>query len=158
VQPSNNSFSGWYVQGSYILTGEAHTYNPATAAFTSPKPAKPFSLKDGTWGAFELAARFSDLNLNSHTADPASVVTNWAGTARTYTYYNTVRGGDQKILTLGINWYLNSAVRLSANYQYIDISRLQAPATVTTAATPLLPTVDGGQKLSTVEMRFQLSI
>lgn len=158
VAPSNDTFSGWYVQGAYVLTGESRTYNPATGSFTAPKVAKPFSLKDGTWGAFEIAARFSDLNLNSHANDTANVITDWAGADRTYTYYNTVRGGEQKIVTIGLNWFLNTAVRVSTDYQYIDVSRLQAPATVKTSGTPALPTLNGGQKLSTVEMRFQLSL
>ena len=158
VQPSNNTFNGWYVQGSWIITGENRIYNPATASFTGPKVSKPLSLKDGTWGALEFAARFSDLNLNSHKNDATNVVTAWTAASRTYTYYNTVRGGDQKIVTLAVNWYPNAAVRISADYQYIDVSRLQTPAAVTTAATPTLATLNGGQKLSTVAMRFQLSL
>lgn len=158
VQPSNNSFSGWYVQGSWLITGESRIYNPATASFGSPKVSKPFSLKDGTWGAFELAARFSDLNLNSHQDDASNVVTNWTGTSRTYTYYNTVRGGNQKILTVGVNWYLNTNVKIAADYQYIDVSRLQTPAAVTTTGTPSLPAVNGGQKVNTFALRFQLSL
>lgn len=158
VTPSNNSFSGWYVQGAWTITGESRSYVPGTASFAAPRPAKPFSLKDGTWGAFEFAARYSDLNLNSHANDAASVVTNWTSTARTYTYYNTVRGGDQKILTLGLNWYPNANVKIAADYQYIDVSRLQPPAAVSTAGTPALPALNGGQKLSTVAMRFQLAL
>jgi phosphate-selective porin OprO/OprP len=158
VTPSSNSFNGWYVQAAYMLTGESRSYNAATGSFTAPKPSKPFSLKDGTWGAFEVAARFSELNLNSHKDDPANIVTGWTSTAKTYTYYNTVRGGDQKILTLGVNWYPNSNIKLALDYQYIDVSRLQAPAAVTTAAAPSLAAVNGGQKLSTLAMRFQLAL
>jgi phosphate-selective porin OprO and OprP len=158
VQPSNNDFSGWYLQGSWILTGESRVYNPSTASFTAPKVAKPFSLKDGGWGALELVARFSDLNLNSHTGDVSSVTTNWTSAARTYTYYNTVRGGEQKIFTIGVNWYMNAAIKMALDYQYIDVSRLQAPAAVTTAGTPLLPALNGGQKLSTIALRTQLSL
>jgi phosphate-selective porin OprO/OprP len=158
VQPNGNTFSGWYVQGSWILTGESKSYSPATGAFTSPKPAEPFSLKDGGWGALELAARFSDLNLNSHTADAANVITDWSGTARTTTYYNTVRGGDQKILTFGVNWYLNSVVRFALDYQWIDVTRLQAPAAVTVSGTPVLPALNAGQTLHTIAFRTQLSI
>lgn len=158
VQPSSNSFSGWYLQGSWIMTGEARGYNPATASFTAPKPAKNFSIKDGTWGAFEFVARYSDLNLNSHTGDATDLVTAWTASSKTYTYYNTVRGGDQKIATFGINWYMNQAVRLALDYQYIDVTRLQTPAAVATAGTPALPSLNGGQKLSTIALRFQLSI
>ncbi len=158
VQPSSNSFSGWYVQGSWFLTGENRVYNQATGAFGPPKPAKNFSLKDGTWGAFEFVARFSDLDLNSHTDATDNVITAWTNSGKTYTYYNTVRGGEQKILTVGLNWYLNPAVRMALDYQYIDVSRLQTPAAVTTAGTPTLPSLNGGQKLSTIGLRLQLSI
>jgi phosphate-selective porin OprO and OprP len=158
VQPSSNDFSGWYVQGSWILTGEARVYSPATASFGSPKVTQPFSIKDGGWGAFELAARYSNLNLNSHTGDASNITSNWTSSARSYTYYNTVRGGEQKIFTLGLNWYLNAALRMSLDYQYIDTSRLQTPAVVTTAGTPALPAINGGQSLNTLALRMQMSI
>ncbi len=156
--PGNNSFSGWYVQGSWIMTGESRVYNPATGSFGAPKVAKPFSLKDGGWGAFELVARFSDLDLNSNANDTSRVTTDWTNTARSYTFFNTVRGGEQKIFTAGVNWYLNTVIRASLDYQYIDVSRLQAPSPVTTAGTPVLPALNGGQTLSTIGMRLQVSI
>jgi phosphate-selective porin OprO and OprP len=158
LQPSNNGFNGWYLQGSWVLTGESRVYNQATASFGAPKPAKNFSIKDGTWGAFEFVARYSSLDLNSHADDATNVVTGWTGSGKTYTYYNTVRGGEQKIVTVGINWYMNPALRMALDYQYIDVSRLQTPAAVTTNGTPTLPTLNGGQKLSTIGLRFQLSI
>jgi len=159
VQPSNNNFSAWYVQASWILTGESKGYNAANGAFTPPKPAQPFSLSNGGWGAWELAPRYSDLNLNDHINDTSNVVTNWTGTAtRTYTYYNTVRGGDQKIATIGLNWYPNSTVRFALDYQWIDVSRLQSPAVVTTTGTPALPTVNGGQTVQTIAFRAQLAL
>jgi phosphate-selective porin OprO/OprP len=158
VRPSSNNFSAWYLQGSWILTGESKGYNPATGAFTSPKPAKPFSLTNDGWGAWELAARYSDLNLNSHANDASNVITNWTGpSTKTYTYYNTVRGGDQKIATVGLNWYVNNAVRFAFDYQWIDVNRLQAPAAVTTTGTPALPTVNGGQNLQTMAARMQVA-
>ena len=158
VQPLSNSFSGWYVQGSWIITGEARPYNPATASFSSPKPAKNFSIKDGGWGALELVARYSSLDLDSHANDATNAVTGWTGTGKTYTYYNTVRGGVQNIVTIGVNWFLNPAIKLALDYQYIDVSRLQTPAVVTTAGTPTLAALNGGQTLSTIAMRLQLSI
>jgi len=158
VQPSNNSFSAWYVQGSWILTGESKGYNPATGSFTPPKPAHPFSLDDGGWGAWELAARYSALNLNSHANDGSNVITAWTGaTTRTYTYYNTVRGGDQRIATVGLNWYPNNTVRFALNYEWIDVNRLQTPAAVTTTNTPALPTVSGGQTIQAIALRAQVS-
>jgi phosphate-selective porin OprO and OprP len=159
VRPSNDNFSGWYVQASWVLTGESRGYSATNGAFTPPKPAEPFSLAHGGWGAWELAARFSDLNLNDHALDPSAVITNWTGAAtRTYTFTNTVRGGDQRIATVGLNWYPNNALRFAVDYQWIDVSRLQTPAAVITTGSPVLPTVNGGQTLRTIAVRAQLSL
>jgi phosphate-selective porin OprO/OprP len=159
VQPSNNSLSAWYLQATWILTGEQKPYNVANGAFTAPKVAHPFKFgPDSGWGAFELAGRYSELDLNSHEHDAASVITNWVGANRTFTYYNTERGGDQRILTAELNWYPNTFVKFGIQYQYIQVSRLQAPAAVTTAGVPVLPVVNGGQNLSTIALRSQCSL
>ncbi|MEJ1968750.1 MAG: porin [Rhizomicrobium sp.] len=160
VQPSNNSFTGWYAQLSWFLTGEQKPYSVATGSFTAPKILHPLGFGDDAgWGAFELAGRYSDLDLNSHELDGTDIVTNWTGaTTRTYNFYNTVRGGDQRILTAALNWYPNSFVKFAFQYQYVQVSRLQSPAAVTTAGVPVLPTVNGGQNLSTIALRAQLSL
>ncbi len=160
VQPSNDSLSGWYAQATWILTGEQKPYNTATGSFAAPKVAHPLGFgPDAGWGAFELAGRYSDLDLNSHALDATNIVTAWpSGLNRTYTYYNTVRGGDQRILTAALNWYPNNFVKFAFQYQYIQVSRLQSPAAVTTTGTPALPTVNGGQNLSTLALRAQISL
>ena len=159
IKPSDNSFDGWYVQASWTFTGESRTYNASSGSFSAPKPGAPFSFTKGGWGAWEFAARYSDLNLNDHARDTANVITNWTGAAtQTYTFYNTVRGGDQRIVTVGLNWYPNAAIRFALDYQRIDASRLQAPTTVTTTGTPALPAVNGGQTLQAVALRAQLSL
>ncbi len=60
------SFNGWYLQTSWILTGEAKKYNPSTGSFTAPKPNDPFVLDKAGIGAWEVVARYSDLDLNYH--------------------------------------------------------------------------------------------
>jgi phosphate-selective porin OprO/OprP len=165
VQPLNDGFSGWYAQFAWTLTGEERKYNPATGAFTPPKPAEPFNLGNGTWGAFEIAGRYSDLDLNDRTLDNSNVVTAWSGASKTYTYYNTVRGGDQRIWTAALNWYPINDVKLALQYQYIQISRLQSGSTPSTliaigptTGTPALPTLSGGQNLQTVAVRVQFQL
>ena len=159
LQPSNNSFTGWYAQASWILTGEQKPYSVANGAFTAPKVAHPLGFgPDAGWGAFELAGRFSDLDLNSQALDATKYVSAWSGATKTYTFYNTVRGGDQRILTAALNWYPNNFVKFALQYQYIQVSRLQSPATVTTTGTPVLPTLNGGQNLSTLALRAQISL
>jgi phosphate-selective porin OprO/OprP len=164
VQPGDNSFDAWYVQATWVLTGESRTYNAASGAFTPPKPAKPFALDGFGWGAWELAARYSELDLNDRINDPASVITAWtAPTTRTYTFYNTVRGGDQKALTLALNWYANDNIRFGLHYQLIDLDRLQSGATpnaitgitTTTTGVPAIPTVSADQTVQTIALRAQ---
>ncbi len=158
VQPSNNFFSGWYVQAALSLTGEPRGYNTTNGAFTPPKPTT--SVGHGGWGAWELAARYSDLNLNSHALDTSALITNWTGTAaQTYTFYNAVRGGDQRIVTAGLNWYASNSIHFAFDYQRIDVKRLQTPAPVTiTSGTPALPTANGGQNLQTLAFRAQFAL
>jgi phosphate-selective porin OprO/OprP len=170
VQPWADHFSGWYMQASWLLTGEERLYNPGTAAFTPPIVDHPLNFNNGNWGAFELAARYSDLDLNDHVNNTSNVVVaNAAGSpvgTHTYDFYNTVRGGDQRILTAGLNWYPNTVVHFAFNYELIQNSKLQSgsspnPLTGVTLATTgaaVPPTVNGGQNLSAVAIRAALSL
>ena len=170
VQPNADHFSGWYGQGTWLLTGEERLYNVGTGAFTPPLGTTPLNFAKGEWGAFELAGRYSDLNLNDHVNDTSNVqIANAAGVpagTHTYDFFNTVRGGDQRVFTAGLNWYPNNVVRFAVNYELIQNSKLQSgsspnPLTgVTTATTgaALPPTVNGGQNLSAVAIRAHLAL
>lgn len=157
-QPSNNSFSAWYVQAAWTITGEPRAYNAGDGAFTPPKPTT--SVGHGGWGAWELAARYSDLNLNSHVLDSSALITNWTSAgAQTYTFTNAVRGGDQRIVTIGLNWYASTAIRFAFDYQWIDVNRLQTPSAVTiSSGSPALPALNGGQSLQTLAFRAQFAL
>ena len=102
-------FSGWYVQASYFLTGEMRPYLPASAAFGSPAVVSPFALDSGSWGTWEIKARYSNNTLDALTDDPLSV--------------NRVLGGEQNIVTIGANWYLNRNLRWMFDYLIADVDR-----------------------------------
>lgn len=106
---SDPKFTGWYVEGGWVLTGEARKYNPNTFAFDAPSIANPFDPKAGKWGAWELAGRYSVLDLNHH--ENATL----AG--------DRVRGGEQTIWTVGMNWFPNSLTKFSLDYLDVDIDR-----------------------------------
>lgn len=106
-------FSGWYLQGAWTLTGQPRRYQAATGAFDAPRGDKPFNPRTGDWGVWELAARLSDLDLNYRAGAPGSAPD-----------ASAVRGGEQQIVTLGLNWYPNTAVRLQADFQRVDVDRL----------------------------------
>ncbi|MEI9997313.1 MAG: porin [Rhizomicrobium sp.] len=129
------SFEGWYLQGSWILTGESKPYIASRGAYGSPKPLEPFSFSKPGIGAWEIAARYSDLDLDFHAGAP--------GTAKTA---DAIRGGDQKIWTVGINWYPNSALRFLLDFQHTDVDRLNnAGASI-------------GAKLDDVSLRAQFAL
>src|ERR1700736_5187587 len=61
-------FQGGYVEAAYAPTGETRHFNPGSAPYGGIAPANPFSLKIGGWGAWEIAGRFSTIDLNDHLA------------------------------------------------------------------------------------------
>ncbi|MEO8115665.1 MAG: porin [Phenylobacterium sp.] len=142
---SDPDFSGWYVQGAWTITGEPRRYSIASATFDPPRVAKPFNLKAGTWGAWELAARYSTLDLNYLPGAP--------GTTQVA---SAIRGGDQKTTTLGINWYPNAGVRFQADYQHVDVDRL-SPGGTAFGAGALTPPAGAqiGQTLNIWSFRSQ---
>jgi phosphate-selective porin OprO/OprP len=88
--------TAWQAMCSFFLTGEK-------AGFRSPGPRKPFDLKEGGWGAFELVGRYGELNL-----DEAA-----------FPVYATLTASAQKAKAwgVGLNWHFTRAVKLAVNYE-----------------------------------------
>jgi hypothetical protein len=61
---SDPTFSGWYAEASYFLTGENRGYKPTTGRFERPKVKRPFRFSEDGWGAWQVAARYSALDLS----------------------------------------------------------------------------------------------
>ena len=93
-------FDGGYAQASYFLTGETRPYKGKTGNFDRVKPSKPFSLSEGGWGAWEVLARYDELDLN----DAGSGIT----------------GGEMTNLTAGVNWYMTDYIRSMLNFVDVD--------------------------------------
>lgn len=137
---SDPEFSGWYVEASWILTGEAKTYQPnalnnGMATYGTPLVAAPLAFRNRSWGVWEIAARYSDLDLN------------WqAGTLGTACpVAGCVRGGEQKIWTVGLNWYLSGSFRVLVDYMFVDVNKLSAAG------------VQVGQTFNALGARFQFT-
>lgn len=135
---SNPNFDGWYLQGSWVMTGERRGYSTANGAFTAPKPSDLFSLSGGGIGAWEVALRYSDLDLNYH-----------EGSAGIAAAADAVRGGQQHIWTMGLNWYPNDLLRFTLNLEHIDVDRLG------TTGSPVVTNADVGQSLNAIALRTQ---
>lgn len=85
----NALFKGWYTQASWILTGESFNYTQGK--FVRIRPQNPR-------GAWEVAARYSNLDLNDQ----------------------NIKGGEEKNLTIGLNWYApGNQFRVMANLIFV---------------------------------------
>jgi phosphate-selective porin OprO/OprP len=123
-------FQGGYAEAAYVLTGETRLYNSAAASYGGIAPANPFSLTSGGWGAWEIAGRFSTIDLNDQLAKA-----------------NGVAGGRQTIYTLALNWYVNGNVRFMFDYLHGDVAK-QVSA---------INARDAGAKFDAVAMRTQIA-
>jgi phosphate-selective porin OprO/OprP len=89
----------WQVAGSWVIAGGEPTYKAVV-------PKQPFDLEAHTWGAFELVARVSRLEVDDDAfplfANPASAASS----------------AESK--GLGINWYLNRSLRVALNYEVTE--------------------------------------
>lgn len=89
---------GWYVSGTWVLTGENKSGG-------SMDPSRPFPTKG--LGAVELAARIEELRFASDGTNGEPPFSNPRAA-------NILPNRD-RILTLGINWYLNQFGRITVN-------------------------------------------
>jgi phosphate-selective porin OprO/OprP len=139
------SFDGGYVQASYTLTGEHRKYNPSTGAYTAISPAHPFDIThftEGAWGALELGARYSVIDLNS----------NYTSGQITSASTSAVAGGKQQVFTLGANWYVNNNIRFMLDYLHGTIDK---PEAAVVAGVPLGSNV--GLTYDAIALRTQVA-
>ena len=83
--------SSYYGQVSYFLTGEKRKYQNSLAGFDRVEPKNNMQEGEG-WGALELAARYSSMDLSE------------------------AHSGILNDITIGLNWYLNPCTRVMFNY------------------------------------------
>ena len=123
----NTSFWGAYAEASYFLTGEHREYELGNGVFGRVSPKANFNPAQGDWGAFEVAARFSYLDLNDE----------------------FVRGGELWNVTAGINWYLYPNTRILLNYVHSDVDDRTVILTDSTT-----PGVDGNADIVQARLQF----
>jgi phosphate-selective porin OprO/OprP len=91
-------FLAYYIQASYFLTGEHRPYSKSKAVFGRISPSNHYGSEAGS-GAWELALRYSNLDLNEE----------------------LVTGGELQTVTAGVNWYLNPNTKFAFNYIWADV-------------------------------------
>lgn len=85
-------FYGWHAQAAYMLTGETRTYKSNTGSFSGVKPRCAY-------GAWEVAARYSMVNLNDE----------------------DIHGGKEHNVSVSLGWYVNENVKILGNYIHARI-------------------------------------
>ncbi|HZR16623.1 MAG TPA: porin [Verrucomicrobiae bacterium] len=96
--------SAWQVTASYVLTGEK-------ASFTGVGPEHPFDPGHGQWGAFELAARVGQLDMDN------DAFRNFGSAATPNLLADPTKSASQAFnWGIGLNWYLNRGVKLMLDY------------------------------------------
>lgn len=92
---ANIDNKAWEVTGSWVLTGE-------NASFAGVTPNHPFDPREGHWGAWQLAARYAQLDVD----DAAFPI-----------YANPATSASQAdAWSVGLNWYLNRDIRVNASF------------------------------------------
>jgi len=87
------SYDGWYAQASWMVTGERYRYSRGNGTPSGPRIGRK-------GGAIELAARFSEIDLDDVSLDR----------------------GRASAITVAASWYLDRNIRLMANYARTETS------------------------------------
>ncbi len=108
--------TGWQISAGYVLTGEDYNYKGGVI------PRRPFDPRQGSWGAWQLVARYAELDIDnaayplfSSPGASASSVQSWSA---------------------GLNWWLNRNLRVLSSFSHTDFqggggAGATAPAIVT---------------------------
>jgi phosphate-selective porin OprO/OprP len=110
--------TAWEISGGWVLTGEDASYNGVT-------PRHPFDPRKGQWGAWQVVARYADLDVdnNAFTGSTYASLAKSASSARAW--------------SVGLNWYLNRDIRVNASFSRTTFSGYTgAPGTGAVPAQP----------------------
>jgi phosphate-selective porin OprO and OprP len=98
------AFNGFYIFASYFLTGDYRPYRKSSGVPDRVRPHANLAFNAPGWGAWELLARVSQVDLND----------------------SGISGGRLTDYTAGLGWYLNPNTRMIFNYIYADLDRAGA--------------------------------
>lgn len=102
---ANLEHDAWQVAASWILTGENNSFGVI-------KPRQPFDFDNNGLGAWEVALRYSELNVDKDTfRDGANSFAEAHKSAR-----------SAKSWAVGLNWHLNSFVKFATTFEHTEFN------------------------------------
>ena len=118
------NFDGGYVQASYSIGGTRH-YDPTRGAYTGVIPEVPMTPGGPSWGALELAARFTIIDLNSPYLTTATLGPAYSAPGVFSGGTTTYGGGKETSYGVGLNWYPNNNMKFMLDYEHLVINNPQ---------------------------------
>jgi phosphate-selective porin OprO/OprP len=113
---------GGYVMATYMVTGETRYY------YADEGEIGPIEAPKNSWGAVEVAARYTSTDLNDVAAG--------------------IKGGSANQLMLGVNYYPNTNIKIQFNYSMVDLDQYATRK----------GNLFGNDDHSFIQMRFQASM
>ncbi len=111
AKPVDLQNTAWEISAGWVLTGEDAGYNGVT-------PLHPFNLHNGGWGAWQVVARYADLDVDDDAFKDGFAAAGSASEARAW--------------SLGLNWYLNRNIRLNTSFSHTTFSLYHGASTSVT--------------------------
>jgi phosphate-selective porin OprO/OprP len=99
VSGDDPTFSGFYAQVGYFITGESRTFSKKGMIWKRTSPKANFWTGDGGRGAMEVAVRFDSVDLEDSGYD----------------------GGEQDQISVAFNWYWNPNARMMVAWYINDL-------------------------------------
>jgi len=127
----NLDFFSYYAFCSFFLTGEHRIYktDEAGGEFGRVIPNRSFAFNSSGWGAWQMALRYSFIDLND----------------------KDIRGGREENFTFGVNWFLNPNLRMTLNYVLVNIDEQDNVNVISDS-----PVVIDDENVHICMMRFQV--
>jgi phosphate-selective porin OprO and OprP len=105
--------TAWEISGGWVLTGE-------DAGYTGVTPRSPFNLRNGQWGAWQVVARYADVDVDNDTFTD--------GLANPLT-----AASEARAWSVGLNWYLNKNIRVNTSFSHTSFTGGHGPTATVTA-------------------------
>jgi phosphate-selective porin OprO/OprP len=115
---SDPTYTGWYAETGWFLTGETRSYKHGEFGRIKVKNPVIGGGHGGGWGAWQIAGRYDVLDLSDKALTLQGNVAGLVGP----TSVNCSLCGEQKTWLIGINWWLNDYTRFQFNYNESDIN------------------------------------